>query len=212
MKFHENHDFHWFSWFLGIFMKTGRARGAMPKHQVFLVVFIGIWEPFRLWAPLFPKMQKFRENTNILLNFTKFHEIPWNSPHFGVLGTLGPHNSKMWGFDYVFKAEKVRFWEVFVHFAISALFAPKIDFLLNFKEMRIFSVFGPKNQLFRLGASKKAPRTLRLSLVLRRGRPSPILGPKEHFWAPKPEKGWNSPYFAKMAGTAPEKYRNFDFG
>ena len=56
-------------------MKTGRARGAMPKHQVFLVVFIGIWEPFRPGAPLFAKMVKFRENDNILLNFTKFHEI-----------------------------------------------------------------------------------------------------------------------------------------
>ena len=55
-------------------MKKGRARGAMPKHQVFLVVFIGIWEPFRPGAPLFAKMVKFRENGNILLNFTKLHE------------------------------------------------------------------------------------------------------------------------------------------
>ena len=141
-----------------------------------------------------------------------FCEIPWNSFHFGVLGASGPQNNKIGFSRHVFKAEKVRFWEVFLHFAISALFAPKIDFLRNFKENGIFSVFGPQNQLFRLGASKKAPRTLRLSLVLRRGRPSPILGPKEHFWAPKPEKGWNSPYFAKMAGTAPEKYRNLDFG
>ena len=158
-------------------MKTGRARGAMPKHQVFLVVFIGIWEPFRLWAPLFPKILKFRENTNILLDFTKFHEVPLNFANFGVLGALGPQNSKMSSLRHVFKAEMVRFWEVFLHFAISALFAPKIDFLRNFKENCIFSVFGPQNQLFRLGASKKASRTLRLSLVLRRGRPGPILGP-----------------------------------
>ena len=102
---------------------------------------------------------------------------------------MGPSDHRHFVIKQPFKAEMVRFWEVFVHFAISALFAPKIDFLRDFKHERNFSVFGPQNQLFRLGASKKAPRTLRLSLVLRRGRPSPILGPKEHFWAPKPEKG-----------------------
>ena len=57
------------------FCETVRARGAMPKHQVFLLVFIGIWDPFRPGAPLFAKIVKFRENDNILLNFTKFPEI-----------------------------------------------------------------------------------------------------------------------------------------
>ena len=106
----------------------------------------------------------------------------------------------------------VRVWEVCHHFAISSPFAPEIDFLQNFKGNRIFSVFGSKKQFFRLGASKKAPRTLRLSLLLRRGRRSPILGPKGRFWAPKSKNGWNSLHFAKMPGTAPEKHRNFDFG
>ena len=36
------------------FCERVRARGAMPKYLVFLVVFIGIWEPFRpgthFWA------------------------------------------------------------------------------------------------------------------------------------------------------------------
>ena len=85
-------------------------------------------------------------------------------------------------------------------------------FLRNSKKFCDFPVSGPQNQFFRPGASKKAPRTLCLSLLLRRGRRSPILGPKERFWAPKPKKGWNSLHFAKMPGTAPEKYRNFDFG
>ena len=201
MKFHENHDFHWFSWFLTIFMKTGRARGAMPKHQVFLVVFIGIWEPFRPGAPLSAKIVKFRENNNILLNFTKFHEISWFSSHFGVLGALGPQNNKIAFSRHIFKAEMVRFSKVFLHFAISALFAPKIDFLRNFKGNGIFSVFGPKFRFFRLGASKKAPRTLRLSLLLRRGSRSPILGPKERFWAPKPRISQNLQHLDQNEGV-----------
>ena len=212
MKFHENHDFHWFLWFLSIFMKTGRARGAMPKHQVFLVVFIGIWEPFRPGAPLFAKKGKYRENHNILLHFTKFHEISWFSSHFGVLGALDPQNNKMSSLRHAFKAKKVTFWKVCRDFEFFYDFCSKMLFLRNSKKFCDFPVSGPQNMFSRLGASKKAPRTLRLSLVLRRGRPSPILGPKEHFWAPKPEKIWNSPYCAKMAGTAPEKYRNFDFG
>ena len=60
-------------------MKTARARGAMPKHQVFLVVFIGIWEPFRPGAPLSAKMVEFSENHNFFLNFVKFmnfHDFP----------------------------------------------------------------------------------------------------------------------------------------
>ena len=56
-------------------MKTGRARGAMPKHQVFLVVFIGIWEPFRPGAPLFAKMVKFREFPQFFLNLMRFHDF-----------------------------------------------------------------------------------------------------------------------------------------
>ena len=212
MKFHENHDFHWFLWFLSIFMKTGRARGAMPKHQVFLVVFIGIWEPFRPGAPLFAKIVKFRENHNILLHFTKFHEISWFSPHFGVFAPTGPSDSSHFVIKQPFKAKKVTFWKVFPDFANFTYFAPKMDFLRNSKKFCIFWVSGPQNQFFRPRASKKAPRTLCLWRVLRRGRRSPILGPKERFWAPEPKKGWKSLYFAKMRGTAPEKYRNFAFG
>ena len=86
-----------------------------------------------------------------------------------------------------FKAKKVTFCEIRRDFAISTLCAPEIHFLRTFKENCIFSVSGPKNQVFRLGASKKAPRTLCLSLLLRRGRRSLILGPKDRFWAPKLE-------------------------
>ena len=201
MKFHENHDFHWFLWFLSIFMKTGRARGAMPKHQVFLVVFIGIWEPFRPGAPLFAKMVKFRANDNILLHFTKFHEIPWFPSHFGVLGALGPHKNKISHLRHALKPQKVTFWEIRRDFAISALFAPKLNFLHISKKLCNFSVSGPQNQFFRPGASEKAPRTLRLWRVLRRGRPSPILGPKERFWAPKPRISQNFQYLDQNEGV-----------
>ena len=170
-------------------MKTGRARGAMPKHQVFLVVFIGIWEPFRPGAPLFAKMVKFRENGNILLNFTKFHEISWFSSHFGVFAPMDPSGHRHFVIKQPFKAKKVTFWEVCRDFANFAFSAPKMIFLRNSKKFCKFSVSGSQNQFFRLGASKKAPRTLRLSLLLRRGRRSPILGPKELFWAPKPKNG-----------------------
>ena len=79
---------------------------------------------------------------------------------FRCFGSLGTQNNKMCTFGYVFKAKKVTFWEVSRDFAISALFAPKLNFLRNFKKFRDFPVSGPQIQFFRPGASKKAPRTL----------------------------------------------------
>ena len=166
-------------------MKTGRARGAMPKHQVFLVVFIGIWEPCRPGAPVFAKMETFRENGNISVNFTKCYEISLFSSHFCVLGALDPQKNKMSSLRHAFKAKKVTFWKVSRDSAIFAFSAPKLIFLRNSKKFCDFPDSGTQKQFFRLGASEKAPRTLCLSVLLRRGRRSPFLGPKERFWAPK---------------------------
>jgi len=78
------------------------------------------------------------------------------------LGALGPQNNKISIISYVFKAKMVTFWAVFRDLAKFALFAPKTLFLRNFKNFGDFPVSGTQNQFFRLGASKKAPRTLRL--------------------------------------------------
>ena len=137
------------------------------------------------------------------------------SSHFGVLGALDPQNNKMSHLRHAFKAKKVTFWEVCRDFANSAIFAPKMFFLRNSKKFCDFPVSGPQNQFFRFRASKKAPRTLCLSLLLRRGRRSPILGPKERFWAPNNEMGRNTWLWEKKGedtskvGGIPQKYQVF---
>jgi hypothetical protein len=50
------------------FREKVRARGAMPKYQVFLVVFIGILESFRPGTHFWAQNPK---NRRILVNFAK---------------------------------------------------------------------------------------------------------------------------------------------
>ena len=123
----------------------------------------------------------------IFFNFMIFHEILWFSSHFGVFAPMDPSGHRHFVIKQPFKAKKVTFWKVSRDSANFTIFAPKMNLLRNSKKICIFSVSGSQNQFFRLGASKKAPRTLRLSLLLRRGRRSSILDPKEQFWTPEPK-------------------------
>ena len=73
----------------------------------------------------------------------------------------------------------------------AALFAPKLKFLRSFKDFCNCSVSGSKNQFFRPRASKKAPRTLCLSVLLRGSPQGPFSEPNERLWGSKPQNGWN---------------------
>ena len=146
---------------------------------------------------IFRKNHLFRKNGEIPQNsthFAKFHLISWNFMIFIKFWCFGASEGSFCDLScptHAFKAKKVTFWEVCSDFAWFSLFSRKIDFPWNFMKFCKNSISGPQKLFFRPWASKKAPRTLCLWRVLRRGLQGRILGAKEGFWAPKPQNGQN---------------------
>ena len=93
--------------------------------------------------------------------------------------------------DHLFKAKKVRFWVILHDFAKFTIFAVKTTFCRKKMISGEISHIWARNQFFRVWDSKKAPRTLRLSLLLRGSPQGPVFGPNERLWGPKPQNGWN---------------------
>ena len=91
-------------------------------------------------------------------------------------------------------------------------FLSKIDFPWNFMKFCENSISGPQKLFFRPWASKKAPRTLCLWRVLRRGLRGRILGAKEGFWAPKPQNGQNFMLWGQKGEACRPKGWTYAFG
>ena len=122
------------------------------KWKAFLVIFARI-AFFRQKAEIqeiSANFIKFRGISGNLMNFTKFSHFEQN----------GSRNSKIACSEQLFKAEMVRFREHFRIFAKCQLFARKTLFSRKPGSGAQFPTFLVQNALFRLGASKRPPRSL----------------------------------------------------
>ena len=195
MKDHEILEISWnFMIFMKIkkFLENGSLFRRHAKTATKPMEFQWFWGPFFAKIALFAKRGKFPQILQNFRKFPKFHPFWWFSPHFGVLGALGPQSFALLLNEHVFKAKKVTFWKVFHIFAKFHFFTSKTSV---FAKKMIFGEFPPfwaQNQFFRPGTSKKAPRTLCLCRVLGGSPQGPVFGRNEWFWGPKPQNGRNS--------------------
>jgi len=125
-------------------------------YKAILMVFLVISARIALF-------RKMAQIPQISLNFTKFRGISRNLVNFTKFSNFrqnGSRNSKIGISEQLFKAEMVRFREHFRIFAKCKLFARKTLFSRKSGFGAKFPTFLVRNAFFRLGASKKPPRSL----------------------------------------------------
>ena len=156
MEFQEFYEF----WGISLFpRKRGPFSAHAPKrcyYKAILMVFLVISARIALF-------RKMAQIPQISLNFTKFRGISRNLVNFtkfSHFGAKGPVKLPILLFRQLFKAEMVRFREHFRIFAKCQLFARKTLFSRKPGSGAQFPTFLVQNALFRLGASKRPPRSL----------------------------------------------------
>ncbi len=146
-------------------LQIPRKRRPFSAHAPKRCYYKAKWEVFLVILTRFAFWRKKAEIPQISMNFTKFPVISWNLVIFTSFCNFWQNvkkNSKCDTFWHLFKAKKVAFREFPNLFAKFALFARKTLFSRKSGFGVKFPTFLVQNAFFRLGASKKTPRSLRL--------------------------------------------------